>query len=139
MAGCHLGEDAGAQTVACQDQKTGSIPVQPVDDPEGERFIFPGKIPGGRIGQSIVMVSLGGMDRHAGRFINYQKIFVFINHRKRKRKGGDFFGTFLFFQTNLQGFTGREPLGCDGMAAVHLNAVFFPQPHDHAVGIAAAF
>ena len=64
------------------DQKAGCVTIQTVDGPEGEALSLLGKIPGDSIGQSIVKVSLGGVDRHTGRFVNHHQILVLIENGK---------------------------------------------------------
>ena len=44
-------------------------------------------VPGKRIGERIVIVVHGRMDRHPGRFVDNENIFVFIDDSKRQLGG----------------------------------------------------
>ena len=69
-----------------KDQKTGSVPVQPIDTAIGKGFPFLFKIIGAGVGECIVKISLRGMNRHPRRFIDNEQILIFIYNGKRERR-----------------------------------------------------
>ena len=54
------------------------------------------------IGQGIVIISLRGMNWHAGRFIDYKEIFIFIDDIQRKICRNDIFRGDIFHKLNGQ-------------------------------------
>ena len=67
-----------------QDQQTGGIPVQPVNDPVSKSLPLFMEIPGDGFGQGMVIVARGGVDRHACIPVSYTHLDVY----KRQECGG---------------------------------------------------
>ena len=55
------------------------------------------------VGESVPVIPRGRMDRHTGRFIEHQKIFVFIEDIEIHRDRRDFYPTDLFPEQKYAG------------------------------------
>ena len=53
------------------------------------------------IGQGVIVVFHGGMDRHSGRFVDHQDVFIFINNVQGKLYRWDFLRGFSLADTDL--------------------------------------
>ena len=70
--------------ISGNDQKTGGVPVKPVNAAVDKRLAFLFEIPGTGIGKCVVIISLGRVNWHSGRFIDDQQVRIFIYDRKRQ-------------------------------------------------------
>ena len=78
--------------------------------------------PGGRgVGESVPVIPRGRMDRHTGRFIEHQKIFVFIEDIEIHRDRRDFIPRICFRNKNTQAVSGSQQSASSGRAAVEEN------------------
>ena len=77
-----IGEDAGAVWIFCQEHKPGGIPIEPVHSTKhkGRRFIS--VVPGNPVRQGVLIMSLGWMDRHSGRFVDHEDMFILKDNRE---------------------------------------------------------
>ena len=75
----------------CDDGKTGSIPIQPVDATEYKRNILRSKVPGQPVGKGILIIFHRRVDGHIGRLVQYHQILIFINDMHREGDRRDFF------------------------------------------------
>ena len=82
---CHHGrEERGTVKMPGNDQKTGGVPVKPVNAAVDKRLAFLFEIPCTGIGKCVVIISLGRVNWHSGRFIDDQQVRIFIYDRKRQ-------------------------------------------------------
>ena len=80
---CHHGrEERGTVKMPGNDQKTGGVPVKPVNAAVDKRLAFLFEIPCTGIGKCVVIISLGRVNWHSGRFIDDQQVRIFIYDRK---------------------------------------------------------
>lgn len=77
-----LRENTGAVGIFCQKYKPGGIPVQTVHGAEYERCLLIPVIPGDRVCQRVLVMSLRRVDRHSGRFVDHEDMFVFIDRQR---------------------------------------------------------
>ena len=75
---------AGTVKMPGNDQKTGGVPVKPVNAAVDKRLAFLFEIPCTGIGKCVVIISLGRVNWHSGRFIDDQQVRIFIYDRKRQ-------------------------------------------------------
>ena len=61
--------------------------VQPVDAAVYQMVLFLAEIVHGCVGQGVVVIVDRGMDRHAGRFVDNEKILVFVYYREWEGDG----------------------------------------------------
>ena len=101
MAARKGGQDVGTDHMLGDDGQSGSIPVQTVRAAENKRLSLLLIVPGKRIGERIVIVVHGRMDRHPGRFVDNENIFVFIDDSKRQLGGRDLFGRLRFLNMDF--------------------------------------
>lgn len=87
----HGGEDAAADKVFGNDGKAGGVPVEAVAAAEDKRLFLPAVIPCQAVGQRVRIVVHGRVNRHSGRFVHDNDIFIFIYDIKR-----DFDRRYLF-------------------------------------------
>ena len=80
----HSREERGTVKMPGNDQKTGGVPVKPVNAAVHKRLVFLFEIPCTGIGKCVVIISLGRVNWHSGRFIDDQQVRIFIYDRKRQ-------------------------------------------------------
>ena len=131
-SGDHGGQKRSAVHVAGQNQQPGRIAVQSVNAAVGEGFVFLRKIPGTGICQRIVVISLGGMDRHVGRLIDHEQILIFVDNGKRKRNRKDVLGRSVFRELNGQHIARHEGIVnmCPGSVSADPVFCFFQMADD---------
>ena len=80
----HGREERGTVKMPGNNQKTGGVPVKSVNAAVDKRLAFLFEIPGTGIGKCVVIISLGRVNWHSGRFIDDQQVRIFIYDRKRQ-------------------------------------------------------
>ena len=104
----HGGQDTGADQMFCHHGKAGGVPVQTVAAAEDEGFPLLQVVPGQAICQRVGIVVQGRMDGHAGRFVHYDQVFIFIDNVKRKLDGQDLAGAFCLLDMDAKFIAGGK-------------------------------
>ena len=76
----HRRENSGTDQMFCHDSKSGGIPIQSVTASEDKWLVLLLVVPRQCIGHCIIVIIQGRMDWHAGRFVQDNDIFVFIDN-----------------------------------------------------------
>lgn len=80
----HCAEHSTAYGVLRNERKPGGIPVQTVDAAEDKRTVLLRKIVGKSVGERVVVIVHGRMDRHSGRLMNHHQVLILINNIQRQ-------------------------------------------------------
>ena len=108
---CGGGEDTGAYQMLGHHGDPGSVPVEPVAAAEDERLSLLLIVPCKGVCHRVGVMAHGWVDRHSGRFVEDDQIFVLINNIKRQFCRRDFFrrGSLLDVYAQTASSTERVP------------------------------
>ena len=91
-----------------QKRDTGGIPIQSCDTAEGIGNPLRGIIPQHAICQRLLIMVDGRMNRHIGRLVNDQNIFIFIQNGEQHFVWHNIVGAFVFFYADMKGVSDME-------------------------------